>query len=126
MNLRRVVHRSGRSAKLAGASVVGSLAVGVIRGVRLFSRTHAANFVAGLMRAIGPRLKEHRIGREQLKMAFPEKSPAEIDKILAGVWDNLGRLAVEFAHIDRLHILDPERPGAEDIVYDQRTFDRFH
>jgi KDO2-lipid IV(A) lauroyltransferase len=126
MDLRRLVHRAGRRAKRTGATVAGGLAVGVIRAVRLFSRTHTANFVAGLMRAIGPRLKEHRVGREQIKAAFPEKSPADIEKILAGVWDNLGRLAVEFAHIDRLHILDPDRPGPEDIVYDERTFDNFH
>ena len=43
-----------------------------------------------------------------------------------GVWDNLGRVAAEFAHIDRLHIVDPDRPGPEDITYSQRTFDLFH
>jgi KDO2-lipid IV(A) lauroyltransferase len=35
-------------------------------------------------------------------MAYPEKSAAEIDAILRGVWDNLGRVGAEFAHIDRL------------------------
>ena len=36
--------------------------------------------------------------------AFPEKSPEEIETILAGVWDNLGRIGAEFAHLD--HIWD--------------------
>jgi KDO2-lipid IV(A) lauroyltransferase len=126
VDFRRLVQRAGRRAKFAGAAVAGRLTVGVIRTVRLFDRKKTANLVAAIMRAVGPRLKEHRVGRQQLERAFPEKSPAEVEKILAGVWDNLGRLAVEFAHIDRLHILDPARPGPEDIVYDQRTFDIFH
>ena len=40
------------------------------------------------------------LGRENLRAAFPEKSDVEIEQILAGVWDNLGRIAVEFAHLD--------------------------
>ena len=64
-------------------------------------------------RTFGPWLKEHKLAREHLVAAFPEKSPQEIEAILAGVWDNLGRVAAEFAHLDRLHIVDPDRPGAE-------------
>lgn len=54
------------------------------------------------MRRIGPWLPEHRVGRANLVAAFPEKSSAEIEEILSGVWDNLGRVGAEFAHIDRL------------------------
>ena len=67
---------------------------------------------ARLMRRIGPWLPEHRIGRANLVAAFPEKSPAEIERILRGVWDNLGRVGAEFAHIDRLWDYERERPGA--------------
>ena len=62
------------------------------------------------MRTIGPLLPENRIGRANLAAAFPEKSPAEIDDILRGVWDNLGRVGAEFAHLDRLWDFDPEHP----------------
>jgi Kdo2-lipid IVA lauroyltransferase/acyltransferase len=78
------------------------------------------------MRTIGPLLKEHRIGRANLTAAFPDKSAAEIDTILSGVWDNLGRVAAEFAHIDRLRTFDPDHPGPADIIYERNTFDRFH
>ena len=44
----------------------------------------------------------------------------------AAVWDNLGRVAAEFAHIDRLVILEPGEPGIGDILYTQETYDRFH
>ena len=80
------------------------------------------------MRRVGPWLPEHRIGRDNLAAAFPDKSPQEIEKILAGVWDNLGRYAAEFAHIDRMTIYNPEaaqQPADLDAAYDQTTYERF-
>ena len=67
-----------------------------------------------ITRFIGPRLREDRIGRENLTAAFPEKSPEEIETILAGVWDNLGRIGAEFAHLDHIWDYDvdhPEKPS---------------
>jgi KDO2-lipid IV(A) lauroyltransferase len=85
----------------------GFLAVQLLRAVRWLKPDTASNFAGALMRTIGPWLPEHRIGRENLVAAFPEKSPEEIEKILRGVWDNLGRAGAEFAHIDRLWDYDP-------------------
>jgi Kdo2-lipid IVA lauroyltransferase/acyltransferase len=53
--------------------------------------------------------REHRIGQANLAGAYPEKSPAEIEEILRQVWNNLGRVGAEFAHIDRLWDYDPVR-----------------
>jgi Kdo2-lipid IVA lauroyltransferase/acyltransferase len=78
----------------------GALTVGLLGAIRHTDRRRMANFAGALMRKIGPLFKEHRIGREQLRAAFPEKSDAEIETILGGVWDNLGRIAIEFAHLD--------------------------
>ena len=55
-------------------------------------------------------LREQRIGRANLTAAFPEKSPEEIETILAGVWDNLGRVGAEFAHLDHIWEHDPAHP----------------
>src|SRR4029077_6754348 len=82
-------------------------------------------FAGGFMRTLGPRLKEHRIGRDNLAAAFPDKSPAEIEAILRGVWDNLGRVAAEFAHIDRLRMFDPDPLETGDIVYSKEVDARF-
>jgi KDO2-lipid IV(A) lauroyltransferase len=123
---RRLSLTIGRRARVAADAVAGRTFVLLIGLIRLINRKPMAKLAARIMRTAGPWLKEHRIGRENLVAAFPEKAPAEIDGILAGVWDNLGRVAAEFAHIDRLHILDPDRPGPEDIIYDQQTFDIFH
>jgi KDO2-lipid IV(A) lauroyltransferase len=95
---RRLARRPGR----LGDAVFGFLAVGALKTLRLFSPDAMSNFAGAVMRTVGPWLREHRIGRANLAAAYPQMPPAEIEQILRGVWDNLGRLAGEFAHIDRL------------------------
>ena len=122
---RRVLLALRRSLKPAVDAVAGALAVGLLKAVRLVSRTGISRFAGGLLRRIGPWLREHRIGRDNLRAAFPEKSDAEIETILAGVWENLGRIGAEFAHLDDLTVEEPGEPGQYDIVYGPETMERF-
>ena len=87
--------------------VAGHLAAGLLKVGRRLDWGWTGDVGAAFMRAIGPRLREHRIGRANLRAAFPEKSAEEIETILRGVWDNLGRVAGEFAHLDRICGGDP-------------------
>ena len=96
--------RAVRKLQAGADAVLGSLAAGMLRAVRATDRKRMSDFAGAFMRRLGPRLPEHRIGRANLASAFPEKSSSEIESILRGVWDNLGRVAAEFAHIDRLQI----------------------
>jgi KDO2-lipid IV(A) lauroyltransferase len=107
-------------------AALGRITVWSLKGAQRLDRKRVANLAGWTMHKIGPWLKEHAIGRANLIAAFPEKSSAEIEAILQGVWDNLGRVAVEFAHSGRLHILDADRPGPEDIIYEPETHARFH
>jgi Kdo2-lipid IVA lauroyltransferase/acyltransferase len=102
------IRHAGRLRRAADEAF-GFLAVQMLRVVRLINPDAASNFAGAVMRLAGPWLPEHRIGRENLVAAFPEKSSAEIEKVLRGVWDNLGRAGAEFAHIDRLWDYDPSR-----------------
>jgi Kdo2-lipid IVA lauroyltransferase/acyltransferase len=111
------VHRL-RGRLKAGNAVAGALGVALIRFVRRFDPIKTANLSARLARSIGPWTKYHRIGRENLAMAFPEKPEAERDAILMGVWENLGRTAAEYAHLDRLWDFDWENPNHGRIVSD--------
>jgi KDO2-lipid IV(A) lauroyltransferase len=52
-----------------------------------------------LLRAIGPRLRAHKIARRNLEKVFPNKSTDEIDQILSRMWDNLGRTFGELPHL---------------------------
>ena len=64
-------------------------------------------------RLIGPRLPLSNIARSNLKMAMPDLSPERIEQIVAEVWDNVGRVAAEFPHIDGLIRHNVEVVGAE-------------
>src|SRR5579885_3316592 len=105
--------------------IVGTLTVGLLNAIKHTDRKRMANFAGALMRRIGPLFKEHRIGREQLRLAFPEKSDVEIEKILGGVWDNLGRIAIEFAHLDDFCVdgFGPQKPDV--ITFAQDSHDRY-
>jgi KDO2-lipid IV(A) lauroyltransferase len=106
--MKRMVRRLRRSAKRAGDALIGALAVVLLEGLRLTDPDMIANFAGWIMRSIGRFLPENRIGHANLTAAFPEKSRAEINTILRGVWDNLGRVGAEFAHLDRLWDFDPD------------------
>jgi Kdo2-lipid IVA lauroyltransferase/acyltransferase len=120
-----LAERTRRQVKATADAVLGFLAVGMLRVVRATDRKRMSDFAGRVMRTVGPRLKEHRIGRANLSAAFPEKSAAEIETILRGVWDNLGRVAAEFSHIDRLQAFDPDPDDIGDIIYSDATYERF-
>jgi len=105
-------------------AVMGRLTLAILHAIRLTDRRRAADFWGWFMRKVGPWLPEHRVGRANLVAAFPDKPAAEIEQILAGVWDNLGRFAVEFAQIERLSNALPSLPD-DDIVADPATVERF-
>src|SRR5215211_8006473 len=95
--------------KTALDAVAGRLAVWLLRAIRRTDPDRIADRSGAFMRRVGPFFPEHRIGRANLAAAFPEKSPAEIERILTGVWDNLGRVAAEFAHLDRMQVMGMDR-----------------
>jgi KDO2-lipid IV(A) lauroyltransferase len=111
--------------KPLGQAAVGALTIGMLRTARYFDPIKTADLFGRIARSIGPLMREQKIGRANLTAAFPEKSPAEIEAILAGVWDNLGRVGAEFAHLDHIWEHDPARPEASRIEIEQRSYDLF-
>ncbi|HUD87377.1 MAG TPA: lipid A biosynthesis lauroyl acyltransferase [Xanthobacteraceae bacterium] len=107
-------------------ATTGAITVALIRAVKWFDRKRTANFAGAVVRKLGPLFKEHRLGRENLRAAFPEKSDAEIERILTGVWDNLGRMAVEFAHLDEFSLQGFGTPTADVVTYAPETLAHYH
>ncbi len=89
--------------------------------VRRTDLDRAAHFIGWAMRRIGPLLRGHRTARANLIAAYPEKSEADIERILCGMWENLGRLAVEYVNLDRL--VDAANPNGGRIVVAPGTMD---
>jgi KDO2-lipid IV(A) lauroyltransferase len=105
--------------------VIGAITVGLLSGIKHTNRRRTADFAGAFMRRIGPLFPEHRIGREQLRAAFPDKSADEIERILAGVWDNLGRIAIEFAHLEEFSVQGFGKPTADVITYPPESHARY-
>jgi KDO2-lipid IV(A) lauroyltransferase len=111
--------------KPLGQAAVGALTIGMLRTTRFFDPTKTADLFGRILRLIGPMTREQKIGRANLTAAFPEKSPAEIEAILAGVWDNLGRFGAEFAHLDHIWDYDPNSDRKSRIEFSPRTKELF-
>lgn len=62
----------------------------------------SSSVMGKLARGVGPLLPVSRLGRDNLTKAFPKKSMKEINGILKGAWENLGRVAGEFPHVDKI------------------------
>ena len=89
------------------------LAYGVFRTLPLAWASAVGGAVA---RRVGPLLRVHRTAEANLRRAFPEKETAEIAHITRAMWDNLGRTAGEFAHLDSAVLWDQVTvEGAEHI-----------
>jgi Kdo2-lipid IVA lauroyltransferase/acyltransferase len=88
-------------------AAAGWCAAVLLAGLHRCDRVVVSNLAGRFMRTVGPWLRENRIGRDNLRAAFPDKSDAEINAILRGVWDNLGRVAAEIAHLDHICSGDP-------------------
>src|SRR6202051_3353108 len=111
--------------KTLGQAAVGALTIGILRTARYFDPIKTANLFGRIARSIGPLMREQKIGRANLTAAFQEKSPAEIEAILAGVWDNLGRVGAEFAHLDHIWEHDPARSEDSRIEIGARSYELF-
>ncbi|WP_188578162.1 lipid A biosynthesis lauroyl acyltransferase [Azorhizobium oxalatiphilum] len=79
--------------------------------MRLFPASWSSNIIGNLGRWFGPWFLVSKVARCNLRAAFPEKSPREIEAIVAGCWENLARMAGEFAVLDRIWDYDPANPG---------------
>jgi Kdo2-lipid IVA lauroyltransferase/acyltransferase len=123
--LLRTRARIREATKRLGGAMVGALTIAMLRTTRFFDPIKTANLFGRIARLIGPLLREQRIGRANLTAAFPEKSPAEIESILAGVWDNLGRVGAEFAHLDHIWEHDPAHPEDSRIEIPPDTHELF-
>lgn len=105
-------------------NVLGTLNLWLLRLLQRLDPDRGGAFAGWLMRRIGPLLRGHQVANAQLAMAFPEKTEAQREEILAGMWDNFGRLSVEYAHLDRLWDYDPSKPPGR-IYMDAKTVERF-
>jgi Kdo2-lipid IVA lauroyltransferase/acyltransferase len=76
-------------------------------GFRSLPLDYASALGGVLARRIGPFLGVSRHARRNLSRAFPELSETEIARLVASVWDNLGRVAAEYPHLRKIRVFEP-------------------
>src|SRR6516162_7935030 len=81
-----------------------SLAVTLIKTFGILPRP-VARLAAGILAWLGFHLarRQRYAGLHNLRMAFPEMTEADRERILRGCFQNLGRLLVEFTHFPQLN-----------------------
>jgi Kdo2-lipid IVA lauroyltransferase/acyltransferase len=67
---------------------------------------------------MGPLSPAHRIGKSNLRAAFPEQDSDWIEATLRGAWENLGRVAGEYVHLGSLWDYDVQHPNTGRIISD--------
>ncbi|MFI4947512.1 MAG: lauroyl acyltransferase [Alphaproteobacteria bacterium] len=68
----------------------------------------ASSLGGWLARHIGPRLGVSNRARRNLLAALPGLSGAEVERVVKGMWDNLGRVAAEYPHLPQIRVFAPE------------------
>ncbi|MBV9859433.1 MAG: lauroyl acyltransferase [Alphaproteobacteria bacterium] len=67
----------------------------------------ASSLGGALARRLGPHAGISKRARLNLRAALPELADSEIERIVRGMWDNLGRVAAEYPHLHRIRVFEP-------------------
>ena len=76
-------------------------------GFGLLPLDRASTLGGAIARRIGPHLGVTKRARLNLRAALPELTPAEIDAVVRGMWDNLGRVVAEYPHLRKIEVFEP-------------------
>jgi KDO2-lipid IV(A) lauroyltransferase len=93
-----------------GDWMAGGIVLALFALLRRLGPERAPAVCAAVARRIGPWLPVHRVGLANIRAAFPEQDPAWHQAMLKQEWDNLGRVAGEYVHLDKLFDFDPSNP----------------
>ena len=66
----------------------------LVAASRVLDVDRASALGGGILRTLGPRLPLHRTADRNLRRILPDLDAAGRERVLTGMWDNLGRLGV--------------------------------
>ena len=109
----------------AADALVAALVRGLFALVRALGPDRASALGGLVARTFGPWLPVHRTAVANIAAAFPDLPAAEHRRIAREAWDNLGRTACEYVHMDRIWDFDLTRPGEGRIQASAETAARY-
>lgn len=111
-----------RRLKTIAARIGAAAMIGVIRTLfaflRLLGPERASDLGGWLLRTASPLIPVNRVALANIRAAFPEKNEAEVRRIARGAWENLGRVAGEYANLKALFdydYLNPDKPSRVEV-----------
>ncbi|MCB8838870.1 lipid A biosynthesis lauroyl acyltransferase [Aurantimonas sp. VKM B-3413] len=99
-------------AKRAGDFVVAQILFAALKLLRLFPASAGLAFADRAARWLGPLTARHRLAKDNLRQAYPEKDEDWVERTARANWGQMGRIAAEFVFLDDLFDFDPENPQA--------------
>ncbi len=90
---------------------VGQMVRGLFGTLRRLPADRALDFADRAARRVGPLSARHKVAVENLRLAYPDKTEAEIESIAVEMWGQMARLGAEYVFLDELFDFDPARSG---------------
>ena len=87
--------------------IEGVAAITVYRVLGAMPLPWASALGGFVARSLGPRTGATRRARINLRRAMPELHESQIENIVRGMWENLGRVFAEYPHLGKFQIYDP-------------------
>ncbi|WP_420962846.1 lipid A biosynthesis lauroyl acyltransferase [Brucella sp. IR073] len=117
LKLKLLLWRYWQKLRLANYWLWAQAVFAVLGLLRFLPARSAIEFTAKAGRALGPLVPRHRVAVENLKNAYPEKTPAEIEAIARDMWDGMARLFAEYIFLDAVFDYDPDatEPGLIEV-----------
>ena len=115
-NLRVFGRRVRWHAKRAFDAALGALFIVLLKAIRHVDRIWISDVFSRFTRAIGPRLREHKLGRANLTAAFPDKTPAEIEQTMRELEEEMLAAAEELRFEYAAKLRDEIRDLRRDLV----------
>jgi KDO2-lipid IV(A) lauroyltransferase len=75
---------------------------------RILSLDRASSFGGWMAGLIGPRLRKNLRAKANIMMIFPEWSERQVEEVLQGMWNNLGRVFGEYVHLKNIGLSGPD------------------
>ncbi len=112
-----------RQLKALAARIGAALTIGAIRTLfgflRLLGPERSSDLGGWLLRTASPLIPVNRVALANIRATFPDMPDAEVKRIARCAWENLGRVAAEYAHLKTLFDYDyhnPDRPSRVEVA----------
>jgi KDO2-lipid IV(A) lauroyltransferase len=112
-----------KQAKALAARIGAAITIGAIRALfgflRLLGPDRSSDLGGWLLRTASPLIPVNRVALTNIRATFPDMPAPEVRRIARAAWENLGRVAAEYAHLKTIFDYDyqnPDKPSRVEVA----------